>query len=115
MVARYRNLGIVYARARDHGADRNLSVGHIGVQFIAAPVLLMTLAARLHSDRTVARQFLQHFFQWHAALPVQSRVGAGGPPWRLPALPSFMWPGFLPLFALAGPFRGCDLCLLLFG
>lgn len=47
------DLRIVHARAGQNRADRHLSAGHIEMQFVTTPVLLVSVAARLRTDITM--------------------------------------------------------------
>jgi hypothetical protein len=64
------NLRIVHARAGEHGADGELSIGDVEMEFVTAPVLLVPLAAGLDADVALPRKLFQHPFQLLMALPL---------------------------------------------
>src|ERR1035441_3963783 len=62
---------------RQHGGDGNLTVGYIPMQLVPTPVMVISMAVALASQIALPRQIGQHFRQFHAPLPLQTRVGFG--------------------------------------
>lgn len=64
-------------RAGDNGTDWNLPVGDVEVQFVAAPILLVTFGRCLYSDRALHWQPGNHPVQCQVALPFNLRAALG--------------------------------------
>src|ERR1019366_8696051 len=71
------HLRIMHGGRRQHGADGNLSVGHIPMQFVATPVMIVSVAVLLAPQIALPRQIGQHLWQLHLPLPRQPRVVLG--------------------------------------
>lgn len=70
-------LGVMYRRRGRHRADGDLAIGHIQMQLVTPPILLVSLTAFPAPDVAVPGQLLQHLRQTHAALPFQTGALAG--------------------------------------
>ena len=55
--------------------DRNLAVGHVDVQLVADPGVLVALAVLLRADIAGGRQIVEHRLQGHGRLPVEAFDG----------------------------------------
>jgi hypothetical protein len=55
-------------------AWRNLAIGDIPVEFVATPIMIVTMAVVLASQIALLRQIGQHLRQLHLPLPRQARV-----------------------------------------
>jgi hypothetical protein len=66
------HLRIVHAGAGQHRADRNLSVGYVQVEFVTAPVVLVSLAVLLGPDVALPRQVGDHLLQFLVPLALDT-------------------------------------------
>jgi len=67
----------MHARARRQCADRHLAVGHIEMQFVAAPILFVALAVLLGTGVALPRQFREHLRPFLPALALDARATLG--------------------------------------
>ena len=94
---RDRYLRVMHAGTAEIAADRDLPIGNVKVQFVSAPVMLVTLAILLNADVALLRQLGQHLVQGLVALAFNARTALG----RLGAgKPRFARFGFCLAFAL---------------
>src|SRR5947209_5566549 len=64
----------MHAGAGQHGADRQLAVGHVQMKLVAAPVLILSLAVLFGANVALPRQIAQHLLQFLTSLPLDSRT-----------------------------------------
>src|SRR5258708_20349098 len=100
-------LRVMYTGAGQHRADRYLSVGHIQVQLVAAPVLQVSMTILLCADVALPWQLAEHPGQFLMALPLNTRTALGAFGLGNRTL------GVCALAPLGGPLLGLVLLLLL--